>query len=154
MVSMLKIWWKRLSGLPGGIWFFSRAVGFLIPYTGSIRPRVEEARPGFARVSMPDRRAVRNHLHSLHAVALVNLGEFTTGIATHFAMADDDRAILTNISAEYLRKARGRITATATLEQNAPLYGPIVVKATLFNEDNAVVAVVEATWLVGKNNKS
>jgi acyl-coenzyme A thioesterase PaaI-like protein len=151
MVETLKIWWRRLSGIPGGKWFFSKMVGFLIPYTGTISPQVLEASPGFAKVCMRDRRSIRNHLRSCHAVALVNLGEYTTGLATHMAMANDDRAILTKITAEYLKKARGVITSTATVEHEGSLLGSIPVKASMVDEEGNVVAVVYATWLVAKS---
>lgn len=151
MVNSLKTWWGRLSSFPLGKWLFSRVAGFLIPYTGTISPLVREARSGFAQVSMRDHRRIRNHLSSIHAIALVNLGEFATGLAIHFAMAQNDRAILTKISVEYLKKARGEITATATLEQGIVLDGPITVKASLVDRQGVLVAVVYATWLVGKS---
>lgn len=154
MVNTFKKWWLRLSHLPCGKWIFSRIVGFLIPYTGSILPLVDDVSPGYARVILNDCRRVRNHLKSIHAVALVNLGEFTTGLATHFAMANDDRAILTRITCDYLKKSRGVITATATVTHEQPLLGPIEVKASLVDESGSEVAVVRAVWLVGKNNKS
>lgn len=150
-MNTLKTWWLRLANLPLGKWIFSKVVGLLIPYTGTISPLVDEVRPGFARVILRDRRRVRNHLHSIHAVALVNLGEFTTGLATHFAMNSDDRAILTNISVEYLKKARGVITATATVEHEGTIQGPVTVKASLVDDEKILVATVYATWLVGKN---
>ena len=31
--------WQRLSALPGGTWLFSRLVGFMVHYTGTIGPK-------------------------------------------------------------------------------------------------------------------
>lgn len=72
-LSPLKKAWSVLSPLPFGKTIFSVAIGVFVPYTGTIRPRVEELRPGYARVAIKDKRIVRNHLKSVHAIALMNL---------------------------------------------------------------------------------
>ena len=106
--------WERLSRIPGGSQVFDGVIARAIPYTGSVRPHVEELRQGYARVSMRDRRAVRNHLDCIHAVALANLAEYTGNLALAFSLPDDARFIVAGMSVRYLKKARGRVTGTCT----------------------------------------
>jgi len=148
MVNKFKTWWHRLATLPLGKWLFSKALALLIPYTGTISPYVLEVSPGYAKVRMSDRRLVRNHLSSIHALSLANLGELTTGLALHFALKDTQRAILTNLNCEYHKKARGPITAIAHLKNpDQALVGPIQVQAQLFDQNQVLVSSIRAVWL-------
>jgi acyl-coenzyme A thioesterase PaaI-like protein len=149
MVNTLKIYWSRLSHLPYGKWVFSKMIGFFIPYTGTISPYVIEVRPGFAQVYIKDKKKHRNHLCSIHALALANLGELTCGLAFHFMMEPNQRAILTNLTTDYLKKARGRIvaTATASFPENVRA-GSFKVEANLVDQQNITVAKVSTVWLL------
>lgn len=109
--NMIRSAWDRLSGLPGGKRAFSLFVGRSARYTGTIRARVVELRSGFSRVEMDDSPLVRNHLKSVHAVALVNLAELAGNLAVAYSLPDDARFIVAGLSIEYLKKARGLITA-------------------------------------------
>lgn len=108
--NMIRDMWNRLSPLPGGRLLFSKLAGQAAPYTGSVDARVEELRVGYARVSMADRRMVRNHLNCVHAIALTNLAELTGNMAIAYSIPPDARFIVAGLSIEYLKKARGRIT--------------------------------------------
>ena len=110
-LDQLRSIWDRLHRIPGGKRAFNKLLGFFVPYTATIEPQVDEMRPGYARVHIEDRRAVRNHLSSVHAIALVNLAELAANLALIGGLPSGGRMIITGISIEYLKKARGRITA-------------------------------------------
>src|SRR5690606_12050871 len=73
--------WRRFNALPLGRCLFNRMVGFTVPYAAAIRPEILAIEPGLARACIRDRRGVRNHLRSIHAVALINLAELTANLA-------------------------------------------------------------------------
>ena len=139
--------WARLHPLPGGPWLFSRLLGFMVPYTGTVGANVRELRPGYARVTLRDRRKVRQHLGSVHAVALVNLGEVTSGLAMQMALPPGVRGIVTRLSAEYFKKARGVLTAESTVTI-PDIAGPVehTVEARIADADGVEVCVVRAAW--------
>ena len=145
--ARLRASWARLARLPGGRWLFSRLLGFRVPYTGSIRPRVLEFGEGRVRVRLRDRRRVRNHLGSVHAIALANLGELASGLALIEGLDADTRAILVGIDVRYHKKARGSLIAEARCEP-APVSGDVdrAVAASIYDAEGDVVATVEALW--------
>ena len=146
--------WAALESKPGGKWLFSRMVGLAAPYSGTVGALVLELRPGHARVVLTDRRRVRNHLGSIHAIALMNLGELATGLATVASLPAGSRSILTGLSMEYLKKARGTITAVCDVTIPDPAErAEHEVRGTLTDLSASVVARVTARWLVGPEEK-
>jgi acyl-coenzyme A thioesterase PaaI-like protein len=142
--------WRHISRLPGGKWLFSYALGSCVPYSGTLGARVEVLEPGHCVVILRDRRGVRNHLRSVHAMALANLAELATGLALMNSLPEGARGILAGFSIDYLKKARGRLTATCHCdippgidEHEYTLTGEIR------SADGEVVAVARARWLVG-----
>lgn len=143
--------WSRTRRLPFANQVFSWFVGRTAPYTGSMRATVLELEPGHARVALRDRRVVRNHLASIHAVALGNLGELTTGLALTTALAPGVRGIPVRLTISYQKKARGTITAECRCAPVPVQTDPVdqAVTTQLRDGDGDVVAVVEAVWHLG-----
>ncbi len=146
----LRAQWCRFTALPGGKWIFNIALGRYVPYTGSIGAKLLQLEPGLCAASLRDRRTVRHHLGSIHAMALANLGEMVTGLALMNSLPDKARGILTGFSIDYLKKARGTLTAECrcevpvdNTEREYELSGEIR------DAQGDTVSIARARWLVG-----
>jgi len=142
--------WQFCERLPGGNWLFSRLLCHYVPYSGSIAPRVIRLEAGYAQVQLRDRRAVRNHLHSIHAIALVNLGEIASGLALLSGLPENVRGIVTHLAIDYLKKARGRLLAESRVSLPAITADTQhVVHAEIRDQSRDVVARITVCWQLG-----
>jgi acyl-coenzyme A thioesterase PaaI-like protein len=148
--NLLRTAWRTLSPLPGGKLAFSKILGTVNPYTGSIGARFLELGPGVAVAQLQQRRAVQNHVNSIHAAALLNLAEVTTGLALMFGLPDDARGLPINLSINYHKKSRGLVTCecrctppSSSEEQETD------VSCTIHNAEGLLVADASARWAIG-----
>lgn len=147
--------WTSLQRLPGGIG--NRVVDtfakIYVPHAARMGFHLVKLTEREVETTMPDRRRNRNHLSSLHAMALAHQGEFTCGVLLLYALAPKGyRTILTRYEIDYLAKARGTVTGRAKLRiPKGKLDGRnVVVAGELSDESGRVVARVKTTWRVGK----
>ena len=108
--------YRKLQRWPGGAWLFSRAVCFKAPYFASIAPRFTLLEAGRCEATIPDRRAVHNHIGTVHAIALCHLAELCGGVMTDASLPADMRWIPKGMTVSYLKKAKGRLRGVATPE--------------------------------------
>ncbi len=149
-LAVLRTAWKKLSSVPGGARLFGKIVGRAAPYTGTIDPEIVELRPGYAKVLMRDRSRVRNHLNSIHAVALMNLAEACSGLAFSISLPQRTRGILTGLSIEYFKKARGTLTAECySVIPQTNERAEHTIEVVTRDDSGAVVTRAHAKWLVG-----
>jgi acyl-coenzyme A thioesterase PaaI-like protein len=123
------------------------ALGRMVPYSGALGARIVTLEPGVARLRLRDRRAIRNHLGSIHAVALANLGELASGLAMTSALPGNVRSIVVSLSVEYLKKARGVLEAESRVSVptvSSPLDHEV--RAVIRDASGAEVAIVTVRW--------
>jgi acyl-coenzyme A thioesterase PaaI-like protein len=107
--------YEKLKPLPLGDRLFSLAYQAAAPYFLTIPARIEDVEPGRARARMAHMPWVRNHLGTVHAIALCNLAEYTMGAVAEATVPSSHRWIPKGMTVTYVAKARGTMHAVATL---------------------------------------
>lgn len=141
---------NTLSAIPGGRFIFNRIIAFNIPYSATIGARVVVLEPGHAKLMLKDKRSVRNHLNSIHAVALTNLGELTSGLALNTGLPANVRGIVIHIGTDYMKKARGDLVAECRCDLPTVTEDmEYTVEAVIKNQEQDIVAKVKVLWRLG-----
>jgi len=145
--------WKLCRRTPFGDRVYSLFVGFVTPYTASLNFRVVELEEDRCRVKLFDRPWLRNPFGSIHAVALANLGEVTSGLLVYGQLQRRvegviRKGIVQKLSATYSSKARGTITASCTDVVLPTTEGQHELRVvTRINDSKGIeCAIVEAIW--------
>jgi len=148
--------WGRLATWPGGKWLFSRLICLKAPYFSTVRPAFVALRPGYCEVTIPLRRAVTNHIGTVHAIAICNMAELAAGIMSEATVPASHRWIPRGMTVEYLRKAGTSLRAVASLDP-LPAFGaaaelPVPVRVT--DRDGAEVFRAEIRMWVSPRKES
>lgn len=106
---------SKFAKKPFGKVLFSKIVARKAPYFTSINPIIEEIRHNYIKVSMKKRRAVLNHIKTVHAIASCNLCEFAAGMCMESSIPKHRRWIPTGMEVSYLHKATSNLIATCDL---------------------------------------
>ena len=136
--------YRRLAAVPAGRRVFSALFARRAPYFRSVRPRVRDLRPHHAEVLVPDRRAVRNHLGTVHAIAVCNGLEAAMGLLAEATTPTGHRWIPRGMDVRYVAKAEGDQRCLAeTDERDWAVPGDVPVRVRAERVDGTVT--VEGT---------
>ena len=142
--------WKKLESKPGGKWAFSKMICFKAPYFGSIKPLFSELRPEYCKILTKKRRAVLNHIGTVHAIAMCNMAEVAGGIMTEVTVPPTHRWIPIGMTVQYLKKAESNLSAVAmpaaALDLTAA--GEYGVHVDVMDKNNTVVFTANITMWV------
>ncbi len=147
--------WQRLENRALGRWLFSRYICFKAPYFGSIRPLLIALRAGYCEVKIAKRRAVLNHIGTVHAIAMCNMAELAAGVMTDISIPPTHRWIPKGMTVEYLRKAPTDVRAVARIEP-MPEFGDaldLVIPVEVFDTSQQIVFTAEITMWVTARKK-
>jgi len=125
---------------------FSKAVSNFAPYFSTIEPTFSALRPGYAEVKFANRRAVHNHIGTVHAIALCNAAELAAGTMTTVSIPDGRQWIPVGMTVQYLAKAKTDMRVVANGENVAwDQVGNIDVPVDAFDTDGKHVFTAKIT---------
>lgn len=143
MQKTLKLY-QSLTHLPLGKIIFSKMLCFLTPYFSSIKPSIKELKINRCVVFMKKRRAVTNHLKTVHAVAMCNMAELAGGLMTEVSLPQGKRWIPSGMTVKYLKKAKSNLIAIADgNELDWDKEGEVIVPVGITDDNNELVFSAE-----------
>ena len=97
--------YRSMSAKPLGRRAFSVMFARKAPYFRTVRPLVRDVRPHHAELTIRKRRAVQNHLGTLHAIAVCNGLEAAMGLLAEATTPKNRRWIPRGMQVAYLAKS-------------------------------------------------
>ena len=126
--------------------------GRVIPFAGTANVQIEELNQEKSVLVLKNKKRVQNHIKGVHAAAMALLAESATGFLCAMNCPDDKLLLIKSMNLNYVRRAKGNLTATAELseEQRQMIMdqdkGDISVKITVTDEDNKEPVECEMIW--------
>ena len=112
MPNLLTLW-DRANAVPQGRRVFSLAFSRKAPYFSTVKPLFIDLRPNYAELLLKDRKAVHNHLGTVHAIALCNGLEAAMGALAEATIPASKRWIPKGMEVAYTAKADSDVRCIA-----------------------------------------
>ena len=138
-----------LNRLPFGRYVFSGLVSAYAPNNAFYAAVITDLSPSKCECYQPDFPWYRNPFSSMHAVAIISLGELASGVAIVAALQRTKRirGIPVKIEAKYYQKVRGTAYATAMTDiADIQTSGKKQFITPIKNASGQLCAEVSVTW--------
>ena len=152
--SPLIKYWKSFGGNGIGRWLVSRMVCFKAPYFGTNKPTFTEIKPGHVALEFPKRRAVYNHINTVHAIAMCNAAELAGGVCLDVSLDANFRWIPIGMTVQYLKMAKTDLRAECRIENydwNEPQ--DVVMPVSVYDSNNDEVFHADITMRISAKKK-
>lgn len=134
-----------------GLWLFTRAICFKAPYFSTIRPLFTELKPGVGEARLKKRRAVQNHLGTVHAIAIANLCELVAGTTLEITIPDTHRWIPKAMKINYISKAKTDLVAQTFISVDQwPEVGSLNVFVEVLDQDKHQVVTADIEMYISR----
>lgn len=145
---------SQFQKLPFGQALFSKVFASKAPYFKSIKPRILTLEENFCQILLPKRKAVLNHIGTVHAIAVCNALEMAMGAMAEASIPKHLRWLPKGMDVNYLAKSTTDLIAEAkvTPEQWQPGDMNVAVKA-VDAHGTVVVDGVIRLWITEKPKK-
>lgn len=145
---------EKMNRLPFGQAIFSKVFAAKAPYFKTIKPYIETLEPNLCRVRLPKRKAVYNHIGTVHAIAVCNALEMAMGAMAEASIPKHLRWLPKGLNVNYLAKSTTDLIAEASLSSDAWQPGDVnvTVKATDANGQVVVEGIIPL-WVTEKPKK-
>jgi acyl-coenzyme A thioesterase PaaI-like protein len=132
--------YRSMSATPLGRRAFSVMFARKAPYFRTVRPQVRDVRPHHAELTIRNRRAVQNHLGTLHAIAVCNGLEAAMGLLAEATTPTGRRWIPKGMQVSYLAKSTTDLLCVAETDRaDWAQVGDVPVRVRAVRTDGVVV---------------
>lgn len=146
--------YRNLKKRPLGTQAFRLAFMLKAPYFATVRPQIREMEPNRGVVRIRKRRAVQNHIGTVHAIAVANGLEAAMGLLCEATTPTGMRWIPKGIQLDYLAKVPGDVECVAETDpgdwQHEPPFQVDVRCTARLTDGSEVVTGTIPVWVTAK----
>ncbi|MBY6223854.1 hotdog fold domain-containing protein [Ferrimonas balearica] len=131
--------YQKLKSKPLGGWLFSRALAAKAPYFKTVGATITTLEPNRCECIIKKRRAVENHIGTVHVIAICNGLELSMGVMAEASIPKHLRWIPKGMSLDYTAKAGSDIRCVARVKPEDWKPGDLDVEVVAYDDQDIEV---------------